>query len=300
MKLFAALVLAANLLVLPQPASAEPVHGKEYWQAIVTNKFAAPAAGTKPAALVPELLALLGSPDGELRDELAISILQTWIYKRVLTPEEVRPLMAKLLANLREGVGQPESDTVFLRSFSALTLAAVIARDNEEAPFLTVEEFRALLEGALGYLEAERDLRGFDPQKSWIHSVAHTADFLKFLARSRHLTPAGQTRILESLLSKLRRVPDVFANGEDERLARVVISIARRADLDREALRVWIQGVLGEAKVPEKPEVEKLHRNANARHLLTSLWSEFSTDERPSEGAEFTRGIVREALKTIM
>ncbi len=175
----------------------------------------------------------------------------------------------------------------------------MVARDNEE-PFLEPEEFREILEAALAYFAAEKDLRGFDAQKGWIHSVAHTSDLLKFLARSPRLLPADQPKILDSLVLKIRAVPEVFGNGEDERMARVVISIARRDDLDREALRAWLAAVLTEAKFPVKPSVASLRVMQNARHLLTSLWAELSTDKRPSAGADFAKEALKEALQAIL
>lgn len=279
-------------------AGAEPSRPKEFWGGIVAKKFQAPE-GMTPAQLAPELLELLGSTDGELRDDFALSILETWIYKRTLAPSDVRALIPKLLANLRGGIDEPGSDAVLRRSFSALTLAAVVARDNEE-PFLTAEDFGAILAGALGYFAAERDLRGFDAQKGWMHSVAHTSDLLKFLARNPRLAPVDQSRILEALVAKLRAVPEVFGFGEDERMARVVISIARREDLDREALRAWLAATLAEAKFPAKPSLANLRLMQNARHLLTSLWAELSTDKRPSAGADFAKDALREALQTIL
>jgi Protein of unknown function (DUF2785) len=288
--------LSASFLAVSAPA--ESPHAKEFWGGIVAQKFQAPD-GLTPAQLAPELLELLGSTDGELRDDFALSILETWIYKRTLPPDDVRSLVPQLLTNLRAGVDEPGTDAVFLRSFSALTLAAVIACDNEQ-PFLRPEEFRDILAAALGYFAAERDLRGFDSQRGWIHSIAHTSDLLKILARSPRLQPADQPKILEALVAKVRAGPDVFGFGEDERMARVVISISRREDLDREALRAWLGSTLAEAKFPAKPTTANLRVMQNARHLLISLWAELSTDKRPSAGADFAKDALREALQTIL
>jgi hypothetical protein len=44
--------------------------------------------------------------------------------------------------------------------------------------------FRAAVDLLTGYLRDERDLRGFDPKKGWMHATAHTADLLAELSRS--------------------------------------------------------------------------------------------------------------------
>lgn len=64
-----------------------------------------------------------------------------------------------------------------------------------------------------------RYLRGYLPDKGWLHSAAHTADLVRFLGRSRHLTVAEQKRILDVVAGKLEA--PVFVWGEDERLARL-------------------------------------------------------------------------------
>src|SRR5262249_1754484 len=143
-----------------------------------------PPADTAASQLAPELIANLASPDPELRDDLSETILTSWIYrKKLLGPEDLRPIVTTLRENLRQGIGATDGDGVLLRSFSALTLSIVVARDNE-APFLTEAEHAALLESALDYFHDERDLRGYDPVQGWMHSAAHTADLLKFIARS--------------------------------------------------------------------------------------------------------------------
>jgi hypothetical protein len=276
-----------------QPA---PAHDKAYWRAIAAAKFEVPAGATAPQ-LAPELVACLSSPDPELRDDLALSILTSWIYqKKLLGSEDLRPMTRTLEGNLRKGVGEIGGDGVLLRSFSALTLSVIAARDND-APFLSEDEFGRLLDAALAYFHDERDTRGFDPGKGWMHSAAHTSDLLKFLARNSRLPAGGQSRILSALLAKNRDAPAPFSQGEDERMARVAISVARRADFDRNGFRAWLAGAQAAAKFPYPATSDALRAQQNVRHLLTALWTELSVDDRPSEGAEFARTALRDALK---
>ncbi len=295
---FFLLLAAMSALALPSARAADALtHDKEFWRAIAKND-GKPPAGSSPRELAPELIADLGSTDAELRDGLAYDLLVHWIYQGGLTDDEVRPLMVTLLANLRAGIGERGTDSVFRRSCSALILSVVAARNNErQLPFLTPGEYRTLLDAALAYLADEKDERGFDPEKGWVHSVAHTADLLKFLVRDPRLTPANQTRVLDALRAKLHDAPEPYTHGEDERLARVVISLARHDGLDKESLDAWVRGITLDATFPEKPSPENLRLMTNARHLLTSLAAEISLDERPSDGLDFLRPLVREALR---
>jgi Protein of unknown function (DUF2785) len=279
-------------------APAQTAHPKAFWQAIAKNAFT-PPAGTTAAELAPELVANLGSPDPELRDELAETILTSWIYrKKLLGPGELRPMIATLRGNLGKGIGEIGNDGVLLRSFSALTLSVIAARDNDE-PFLTAAEHADLLRCALDYFRDERDLRGFDADKGWIHSAAHTSDLLRFLARSARLPAAAQGQILAALAAKNRDAAAPFVQGEDERMARVIISIVRRADFDRAAFTAWLDTMRTTGAFPEPATVGSLRAQQNARHLVTALYAVLAADERPSEGAEMARAALRDALKAL-
>ena len=275
-----------------------PAHPKSFWQAIADAKFEVPA-GSTAGRLAPELVDLLGSPDPVLRDDLAYSILTSWIYRqKLLGPTELEPMLATLEGNLARGIGATGGDGVLRRSFSALMLSVVAARENE-APFMTDAQFRHLLDAGITYVHDERDLRGFDARVGWMHSVAHTADLLKFLARNPRVTRADQARLLAAIADKNRTSPESFSQGEDERMARVVISIVRRSDLDRDGFRSWLTGMQEAAAFPKTPTVESLRAGQNARHLLSSLWTELSVDDRASEGADFARAALRDVLKTL-
>jgi Protein of unknown function (DUF2785) len=287
-----------HLLLCAALTAAAAQHPKDYWQAIAKNNFD-PPAGATAAQLAPELVANLGSTDPELRDDLSETTLTSWIYRRkLLGPDDLRPLVATLRGNLRKGIGETGTDGVLLRSFSALTLAVVAARDND-APFLTAAEQADLLRSALDYFRDERDIRGFDAGKGWMHSAAHTSDLLKFLARSAQLPPGGQGQILAALAEKNRDAASPFSQGEDERMARVVISIARREDFDRAGFTTWLDGMRKAAAFPEPATVPALRAQQNTRHLLTALHAELAVDERPSEGADFARAALRDALKKL-
>lgn len=284
--------------LLASPTPPQGAHPKSFWTSIAQQKSALPPGESAPA-LAAELVAALGSPDPEMRDDLAYSILTSWIYtQKLLGADDVRTIMRTLQANLKVGLGAPESDAVLLRSFSALMLSVIASRDNAD-PFLTPEEYQTLLDGALAYFRDERDLRGFDEKKGWMHSAAHTADLLKFLARNPKLRPVDQARILTALTAKNRDAATPFVQGEDERMARVVISIVRRPDFDRTAFTVWLEAATSAAVFPREPAAASLRAQQNTKRFLSSLWSSLSADDRPSQGGDFARTSLREALKTI-
>jgi len=277
-----AIVVLSMLAAQPrntQPAEApaaqtEPaapaVRSKEFWKSIAKNGYDIPA-GESAAQLSSSLSDLLASPDPELRDEIGYTTFAYWIYeKRLLSPADLRPLTRNLLANLSKDIGSAGTDAVLRRSFSALILSVVIARDNAD-PFLQENEFRSVLQGALAYDDAEKDLRGYDPDKGWMHSAAHTADLLKFLGRSRYVTAADQAAILAAINRKLRTASSVFTFGEDERMARAALSIVARPDFDAEGFRAWLASAKPVAPAAARPQLSELVRYQNLKNMLAKL-----------------------------
>jgi hypothetical protein len=146
--------------------------------------------------------------------------------------------------NLNKGIGENGTDTVFLRTFSALILAELIQCDNKQS-YLTQAEVLDVLEKTLTYLLAEKDPRGYVPGKGWAHSLAHTADLLMVLASSRHLKAENLEEILQGIATRLLNSDHaIYTNDEDERLARVISTILERGLLDIAKFALWSQSLV--------------------------------------------------------
>ena len=265
---------ASSKALMPVPAlqivRAE-IQDDDTWKFIKANGYKLPP-GKSAAELSRTLSKLLGSADPQLRDETAFDILANWIYRnRLLSDDDLRPLILEWTANLTKDIGSVGSDAVALRSFSALTLSIVVARDNA-TPFLTEQEFRKILESALKYADQERDLRGYDPVKGWLHATAHTADLLKFLARSRYLGPADQKAILNAVAHKLTTANLVFSFGEDERLARTVLSVVARKDFAAFEFAEWVNHMRPAPAATSQPDISVLRADQNVLNMLAKLY----------------------------
>src|SRR5262245_16524356 len=116
----------------PVAATAAPLPPEDAalrrWKAIMADDFR-PPAGSSPAALVLELVGYLSSPDPVRRDGVAYDVLDRWIRKKVLSDGDVRALAERLVGNLRGPLDA--HDGVFGRSFAALVLASIVARDAQ-------------------------------------------------------------------------------------------------------------------------------------------------------------------------
>jgi hypothetical protein len=247
--------------------------GQSFWLAL-TKDCTVPADESAPD-LVREAIGLLGSPDPTWRDDVGYGVIVSCVYrKRLLDAGQRREIIDTLTGNLRIGIGEAGTDTVLLRSFSALDLSILAALELQD-PVLDDSGYRRLLDEALAYLAAERDLRGIDPRVGWIHATAHTADLLKFLARDPRFTPADQVRLLDAAWLRMT-APEtpVFTHAEDERLAAAVLSVTRRPDFDPVSLEPWLDRFVAlEKRVWQQspPEAAALDAAQNARNLLRSL-----------------------------
>lgn len=285
------------LLALPSLAAAAPqdtaAHDREFWRAIVKNRYAVPA-GQRAYPLIEELGNFLGSTDSELRDDLAYSITAAWVLHQDLTDAELNSVADEWLPNLRSGIGEAGTDTVFKRSFSALCLAE-LARRELRTPFLSPERYQTTLTDALGYLRDERDLRGFDPVKGWMHATAHTADLLANLAANPLLKPQDQPRLLEVIATRLSSAHVIFSYGEQDRLALIAVALARRKDFDEAAFERWLAGLNTDQKVWEQspPREELLQTLENDTYLLQALAAHLSAEPESPKISSAQRAVLK-------
>jgi uncharacterized protein DUF2785 len=257
------------LVGLPVLLSAQ-THDRAFWQAIAKNKYAVPEHESADA-LSKELSGLLASPDPELRDELAYSIFAHWIYSHTISTLQLNALTDEWSANLKDGLGETGTNSVLKRSFSALCLS-LMANREAKLPFMGAERYHQLVADAVSYLKAERDLRGYDAKLHWIHPTAHTADLLAGLANSSLLTKDEGGSILSAVAGRLSTAPDVYTQGEQDRLAAAVVAVIHRTDFDQAAFQSWLDGIQDEDKnVWTATTPESLARFQNHNYLLQAL-----------------------------
>lgn len=291
--------MCATLLVATAlPATAQSRSGNE-WLALAKGGFAVPM-GETAAGLLIEMQPLLSSADPKLRDEVAFAAAEKWILReRAIEPDDLRRVMRLWLTGLDAGLGTAGDDRIYGRTFSALCLSLVAARDVA-TPFLAGEEARELLNRLLDYLARERDLRGFDPVRGWIHAVAHTADGVKFLARGAHWTPSDLPRLLTSVDGVVDRHAAVFAWGEAERIAAALHAAVRRPDGDTAAFEAWLTRWTARhtALWARGPLIEPIPFAAveNSKQIVRALATLLAMESAPSPAAESARRSALAAL----
>jgi len=241
-------------------------------EALAENDFA-PPKGVSAAEVTWEILPLLGSTDGMLREQYVYGTLHRWIVRRTLDSDAIVELARTLVDedHLFLDIDTPNSDSVYMRSFSVLLLAPIVYAHRQD-PFLSRSDLDRILARTIEYLDRERDLRGYVSQETWwAHGVAHASDVLGQLAQCAELSAEPLRAMLDALAHAALTETDVFIFEEDTRMASAAIEILKRMDLDPAQIADWAAQLVPEVRwTGELPRVH--HRFLNARNVLRCLY----------------------------
>lgn len=190
----------------------------------------------------------LGNTNSEIR-EGCLDVLWALVESGALSDSTMIETGDRMREHLVRGLGERDTDSVFLRTFSALILGLIVSEDeirrrkraDGREPLLSAEQFHGWYEGAKQYVLGERDVRGYVGGKGWAHSIAHGADLLRDFAYHRFTAAADHTDILRILSARLTgNTEEMFLYNEDHRLARVAVTILLRGELSPAGYGQWL------------------------------------------------------------
>ncbi|HOO33258.1 MAG TPA: DUF2785 domain-containing protein [Thermotogota bacterium] len=213
--------------------------------------------------LIRPMFEFIGSTDPELRDHLIYVAFYSFIAKyRYFSKETMKSHLKTALDNdhLFCGLGEKGTDTVFIRTFSALVVALLVWAHNEDH-YLSKEEVINVKNKCVDYYSKERDHRGFVPEKGWAHSAAHGADMFEELANCGELDAEDIKDILNCIKNKIVEGEYAFIDLEDERMVTPIINLLKREDVDNSLLINWIKGFENVEYDNEFPTVLRISHN---------------------------------------
>lgn len=261
------------------PTLSELAIDKAFLRSIAGNNYRIPQ-DIDPFAFSLALLQNFATSDAQLRDELTYMILAHLIIDEesahLLTAErrEILLLTCVDADHLLYGIGEAGTDTVFMRSFSSLMIAALLYADARLL-HLSEEITAQARASVLRYAREERDWRGYVKGKGWAHSVAHLADALDEFAQNRYASAADRQAILATL-TYLATLPEPLCYEEDDRLAVVAHGLIARQLAEEDYLERWVESVFiirtEEAAGGTEQDVTTWVRAANAKNFLRSLY----------------------------
>ena len=244
---------------------------KTRFREIAASEFQFPE-DVEPTAFVLQALPLLGVTEGELRERCVYGALHRWIVGDVLDDEGLRAVHDALLREdiLFAGIGESNTDSVFLRAFAVLLLAPLLYV-HRERPFLSKQQLIACSSALTRLLEEERDLRGYISDEVWWgHVIAHAADAIGQLVRCPELGKEDLDALLDAIAVAMTPDQGVFIFEEDARMAAAIVHLLSRELLDEAAWSAWLVKIVPEHRWTGKlPQVH--HRYLNARNFLRCL-----------------------------
>src|SRR5690606_6619544 len=180
----------------------------------------------------------------ELRDGLIYAAFATWIEAGCLNEAQLAYL-AELAVDedhLFYRLGEPESDSVYTRTFSLLLLPLILGQHREK-PFLTLEKIHTVKERVFAYLEREQARRGYVRDNGWAHAIAHAADVLDDLALCVELGADDLQEILRLAAATLAEPRFVYTHDEPERMSIAVFAVLSRQVLSEAEVKTWVDGL---------------------------------------------------------
>src|SRR5579871_1612805 len=151
----------------------ELASNKSYLHAIADNHYHIPEDIDR-FAFLEALLQNFDTTDVELRDELTYMILAHAVIDQEtadrLTAEQRESLLLTCIddAHIFYSIGEAGTDSVFMRSFSLLIIAALLYTDTRLQQ-ISEEATRETHTALLRYAREERDWRGYIKGKGWAH-----------------------------------------------------------------------------------------------------------------------------------
>lgn len=242
---------------------------KNLLRTIKDNNYEVPD-GIRPFDLSLEMMDYLGDTDGELRDILALSILENWMLKDILSIEEIHEIIHISLdeKHLMYGLGRID-DSVFARTFSVLIIAIAVYKHRNNR-YLSKEEVSNILEKVIKFYNEDKDVRGYIEGKGWAHGAAHGADALDELARCEEVGYEDLKRILDAIHKKINIGYYGYIHQEDERMVTAVSAVLERKLIPEAEITEWIDSFKEITKIGQYPH--DMIIQVNIRNFLRSLY----------------------------
>jgi hypothetical protein len=188
-----------------------------------------------------KIYSMIGDDNAQLRDQQNYRLFLQLLSENAIPDNVVHEYVQRLTSS--EGmlyeIGEVGNTSVFQRSYSALTLAAIVNADRQLL-LLTAEELEQILTSALSLFSKEQDLRSYvNEYCGWAHSIAHTADLLCAIIQHPHYPVKYTAHILQGIRQNLWK-GYVFQDDEEERFCNIVESLLGK-DIGEDLLIEWFE-----------------------------------------------------------
>lgn len=244
----------------------------EMFDFLKINNYRLPKNKMEAKKWIAIVLTSLSSTDSQVRDKTAYEILCEWLVnKNNLTFEQKKQIYFYVSnkENLLVGIGKQEDDSVFQRSFLALTIALLLI-SNKKSDFLEEKEVMLLFDLTIQLLRNEKDTRSFVEGSGWAHSTAHTADALDEFVYQVSIKQQQVKVMLNGIDYFYKHTNTILTGEEDERLSTILISALQEQKIDLAEILIWLESF--SKNIPKQlPEIKLINSKQFIQTLLIKL-----------------------------
>lgn len=219
------------------------------------------------------MLKYIGDPDSELRDVLISTVLSIWIEeKSYLSHEDITALLDKTLSEdfIFYNIGSENEDSVLRRSFSILLVNSILYAHLVNN-FLDKKMIIKAKDSIIKYINEEKDLRGYDQEKGWLHALAHVADSVTLLVNFKELDEKAYEDMILAIGNRICQGKDSICFDEDERIVNSIYDyIIEEKLLSNESICNWIRSFDRVLEIEDK--ITKFKAKRNVRNFIRSLY----------------------------
>jgi len=188
------------------------------------------------------------------------------------TDEELETLLNTILSKdfAFYNIGIEDDDSVLRRSFSILLVNPILCVHLDKE-FLDEEMILKTKDCLIKYLNEEKDLRGYDKEKGWLHAIAHVADGIHALINCKGITEDICKDIMGTIENKLLEGREVFNAEEDERLITIIYyDIISDNLLSNKYICNWIDGLSKVVEIEDRRT--RFMARTNVKNFIRSLY----------------------------
>lgn len=224
--------------------------------------------------LFESMLENIGTTDGYLRDNIYLMRLVEMLESEPFTNEKLIAYTEICLEQIKYGLGEINSDSVFKRSFSALVLY-YLAVINQQRNFLSNDLKQQIMQESIYLFKNEQDIRGYVKGKGWAHSIAHYSDLIAGLVTSDFYDSKYNEEILDVLninLQKLNVDKSCYIDDEEERMLFIVFAMLDKQRISEEAYINWLNDSNKLMLNQTSKNLEGFRIRTNYKHFYQSMY----------------------------
>ena len=222
--------------------------------------------------LLTYMLDHIGHPDPYIRDTLIYSGFCELILNDQLTDSQLTRIATTCYddEHLFFNLGEPQSDAVLTRSFSALAIQLVLSKDCDNR-FLSQELAMHVLTKSIDYLKFEHDYRGYIEHKGWAHSVAHGSDLLARAVSHPLFSEVATVNAVLTIVEKCLCTDYAYIDEEDKRMLAVIDALLDQGLTEADLLH-WLEKL---SKVHYDEHLKHYRVHWNIKKFMLSLYGHF-------------------------